>query len=274
MNAKSKSTDAPSRTTDAPAGGQPRRRLSGRLWAVLGALGILSTVGAFFANLALDTARDRLTEPLVVDVREADSGPNYLFGPTVDPADAPIDGSDLDSSGFRRWADARGGVPYHDTSYEFVFRGRDPEPVVIQDIGVKVLERSALPAAPWVNSWEGCGAAIPVRLLTVSFAADAPQVDLFIDGVPNDGAVLRVSDSDVEVVQVDVTGGPAVVSWVFVVTYSSAGRDGTLEIEKDGSPFRIAGGGDPEVFSTLPDPNRLTRYDEGREGLRRGEPLC
>jgi hypothetical protein len=259
--------------------GQPpsepgRRRLSRRLWAVVGALGILGAVGGYVTNLALDTARDRLTEPLEADVRDTTSSPNDLFSTATRPQDAPIDPDDLSLDGFRDWAVEQHGIPYHDESLQLVLRGRDAETVVVQEIRVKVVERAAVPPGGWVNAWEGCGAAVPVRLLKVDFAEEPPHVDLFVDGVQSNDTVFATTDTAVEVFDVDVLAGSDVVSWVFEVRYSAAGRDGVLTVDDSGQPFRITGGGSPSVFSTSSDPTTLTQDDVRRDALVSGQPLC
>jgi hypothetical protein len=155
-----------------------------------------------------------------------------------------------------------------------VLRGRDPETVVVQEIRVKVVGRADVPTGGWVNAWVGCGAAIPVRLLKVDFGMHPPRVDLFVDGAQSNGTVFSITDTSVEVFDVDVSAGSDMVSWVFEVRYSSAGREGVLTVDDSGKPFRIAGGGNPSVFSTSSDPSRLAEDDTERDTLARDGTLC
>ena len=265
------------RTADAdrPSPPEPgRHRLSRRLWAIVGALGILGTVGGYLTNLALSTAHDRLTEPLKVDVRDTTSSPNDLFSTGTSPQSAPIDPNDLNSDAFRAWAVEQHGIPYQDVSEQLILRGRDPETVVVQAIRVKIVARAAVPTGGWVNAWDGCGAAIPARLLEVDFGRQPPRVDLLVDGVKSNGTVFSITNTSVEVFDVDVSAGSDLVSWVFEVRYSAAGRDGVVTVDDAGKPFRIAGGGNPSVFSTSSDPRTLTRDDPLRDAVAHGQPLC
>lgn len=274
MPPSSGSTQPPLDPPRPPGPEPPGRRFGGRLWTALAALGILGTVGAYVTNLALESAEERLTEPIAVDVRVTTSSPNFLFSTAVDPQDAPIDADVPTLDSFREWALAQPGIPYGDASFELILRGRDPDTVVVQEIRVRVVDRTAVPADSWVNAWDGCGAALPVRLLTVDLAAEPPRVDLFVDGRLSNGTVFGITRTEVEVFEVEVISGPAVVAYVFEVRYSSAGRDGVVTVDDAGRPFRLAGGGSPAVFATVGDPTRLTRDDDASEALSRGGPLC
>ena len=114
---------------DRPAPPEPdKRRLSRRLWAIVGALGILGTVGGYLTNLALSTAHDRLTEPLKVDVRDTTSSPNDLF-PTGTSPQTPR--STRTTCSGRRSApgpSSGAGVPYQDVSEQLILRGGTPRP--------------------------------------------------------------------------------------------------------------------------------------------------
>jgi hypothetical protein len=238
-------------------------------------LGLLGTIGGYFVNLALESARDRLSEPLTVSLEDRTSSPNYLFPPTVEPRNAPVDVDHPNDAEFRRWAERNDGIPYSDRSLEMVLRGRDAEPVIINDIRAKVIERTAVPREFWLNSWEGCGGVLPVRLLEIDLSQDPPPVKVYIDGSEAEMPRFEVSASDIEVFQVDITGGASVTSWLLEIDYSAAGKNGVREIrEADDNPLLLAGGGDPVVFSTFSGMPGLTRDDATRESLREGNPLC
>jgi hypothetical protein len=251
-----------------------RRRSSRRLWAVVGGLGILGTIGGYVTTLALNTAHDRLTEPLKVDVRDTTSSPNDLFSTATSPQDAPIDASDPNGDAFRGWAAQQHGIPYQNVSQQLVLRGRDPQTVVVQEIRVRVVDRAPSPTDGWVNAWDGCGAALPVRLLNVDFGKEPPQVDLYVDGEKSNGTVFSITDTSVEVFDVDVWAGSDLASWVFEVRYSAAGRDGVVTVDDSGKPFRIAGGGHPSVFAASHDGNTLIEDDAQTVALAGGDALC
>lgn len=273
MQPSSGSTRPPDGANAPPAPQSAARRFRGRIWAAIAALGVLGSVGAYLTDLVLESAKDRLTEPIAVDVRDTTPSPNYLFAAAVRPEDAPV-AHDSGQDAFREWAAAQQGIPYQDAGFELILRGRDPEPVVVQEIRVVVTDRSTAPADTWVNAWDGCGAAVPVRLLTVDLATQPPKVDLYVDGVPSNDAVFRITEAEVEVFDVEVSAGAGVISYVFEVHYSSAGRDGSIRVDDEGTPFRIAGGGAPAVFSTLRDPLALTPDEPVQEDLSRGGYLC
>jgi hypothetical protein len=250
-----------------------------RFWrwfgTAVGALGLVGAVGGYFVNLALDTARDQLIDPLTVSLEDRTSSPNYLFPPTVEPRSAPVDAEEPNDAEFRRWAERNSGIPYDDRAFELELRGRDAAPVIINAIRVEVVERTALPSDFWLNAWEGCGAVLPVRLLMVDLSQDPPSVRVFIDGIETPSPKFTVSNTEIEVFEVQVTGGDGVTSWMLRVEYDAGGRDDVLDIEEvNGAPLRLAGGGDPAVFSPLSGKPWLTQDDEYRQHLREGNPVC
>jgi hypothetical protein len=175
---------------------------------------------------------------------------------------------------FRDWAVRAGGTPYYDRSLELTLRGRDAAPVVVSSVRVRVVGRAPL-AGDWVNSWEGCGGEVPVRVLTVDLAEDPPGQTLLVDEVEKNDAVFQVSDTEVEVFRIDLTAGPGLVSWVIDMKYSSRGKDGVLTVMSvDGKPFQLAGGGSPVIYSTIAVGDRLARDDDAASVLSREGVLC
>lgn len=257
------------------APGRSRKRgISATLIAALGALGILSAVGALVVNSAVETGRDVVLEPLAVDVIERTGSPNFFFPAVVDPGSAPIS---LESNGddlFRDWAVRAGGIPYYDRSLELTLRGRDATPVVVSSVRVRVVARTPL-AGEWVNSWEGCGAETPVRVLTVDLATDPPIEKLIVDEVEKNDAVFQVSETEIEVFRIDLTAGAGLVSWVIDVKYNSRGKDGVLTVTSSaGKPFQLAGGGSPVIYSTIVNGDRLARDDDAAALLSSEGVLC
>ena len=59
----------------------------------------------------------------------------------------------------------------------------------------------------------------------------------------SNGTVFSITNTSVEVFDVDVSAGSDLVSWVFEVRYSAAGRDGVLTVDDAGnrSGSRVAG---------------------------------
>jgi len=227
-------------------------------------------------NSVVEQGSDLVLKPLIADVTDRTFTPNFLFSASVDPKAAPVDGDSTEVRRFAQWARRFGGIPYSDRSLEVVLRGRDSSPVVIGDVRIRVLERTA-PSGAWVNGWYGCGGALPVRLFKADLVPEPPLVRLYIDGVETERSAFQVSSSEVEVFDFEVTAGRELVSWVIEVRYTSDGRDGVLTItDEDGKPFQLAGGGDPLVFSVWgpTDPSKLTRDDDYRLRLRQENHLC
>lgn len=226
-------------------------RFGGRLWAVLGALGVLSLAGTTLFSAALDKGRDLLVAPVEVQVRETTATPNFWFPAARSPGEAPA--TDFPDGAFLRWARRAGGIPFGERQFDVVVRGKESTPVVISAAQVRVTDRRPLRPG-WVNAWTGCGEPVPARAVMVDLGTSPPSHTVEVDGVRQDGALFTVTDSDVEVFQLTVRAGPGVQSWLLDVQYTADGEQGvSITREQDGRPFRLAGGGLPHFFTTTAD---------------------
>lgn len=257
---------------------QPAKRsLAVKVLAALSALGVLSALGTLAFNSIVKVSKDAILQPLIVTVVDQTTSPNYLFPTTVSPATASTN-IETDPGGgfFRAWAFNAGGIPYSNSSFQVTIRGRDPAPVVISGVHVRAVGRKPTPPGGWVNAWDGCGGVQPVRELTVDLAKDPPAQKLYVDGVEKDGAVFQVSDTNLEVFQVDLTAARELVAWVMDIQYSSAGKSGIMTIaDVDGKPFQLASGGSPIVYSTIQSDNgQLQRDDAATASLSSESDLC
>jgi hypothetical protein len=252
---------------------QPKRKIGTKIIAVLGALGILSAIGTLLVTRVVETGSDLVLEPLIVDITDQTSH-NFLFPSTAQPEDAPPLEQEPFAGQFQAWAERMGGIPYSDRSLQLTLRGRDAGPVVIRGIRVRAVERRK-PVGDWVNAWDGCGAVLPVRVLTVDLGEEPPVQQLYVDEVEQNDAVFQVSATEVEVFDIELYAGDELVSWVIDVQYSSRGKDGTMSIsDVGGKPFQLAGGGDPVVYSTIAQPDQLQRDDEATAALKQEQILC
>ena len=244
-----------------------RHRFSRRLWAVVGALGILGTVGGYVTTLALNSVHDRLTEPLKVDVRDTTSSPNDLFS-TGDASAGRPDRPERPARRTRSGAGPPGStaIPYGDVSQQLILRGRDPQTVVVQEIRVKVVDRAPTPSGRLGERLGRlrCGPPGPAGRGRLRRGAATGGSDR--RRRQSNGTVFSITDTSVEVFDVDVYAGSDLVSWVFEVRYSSAGRDGVVTVDDNGKPFRVAGGGARRSSRRGPDPTRLTE-DAASSGL-------
>jgi hypothetical protein len=233
-------------TPDRQDAGRPgKRSYTAKAIAGLGALGILSAIGTLIFGGVVDASKDIILDPLIVAAVDQTSSPNYIFPMNVKSEDAPTDMyADLSGEKFRAWATGVGGLPYGDRSIQVTIRGRDSDPVIISSVRVRSVKHSPPPTNNWVNAWEGCGGVQPVRQLFVDFSKDPPSQSLLIDGVEKNDTVFQVSNTDIEVFQVDLKAGSDLVSWVIDVQYSSRSKSGTLTVtDTADKPFLLAGGG-------------------------------
>jgi hypothetical protein len=215
------------------------------LIATLSTLGILSGIGAYYLPGILKSGGNLITSqiPLEYKVTLAAWDPKYLFLNSVSPKMVPstILQAALDNPesvlAFKSWAEHHGGIMIA-PQIQLVLRARDASPIIINDLAVQVT-RQYPATAGWFNSWYGCGGVVDVR--SVEFNLDKRPFGVTWLNPPGTSIkppVLSVTDTDSEVIDVEVyTAEPIVFDWVINISYSAAGRQGTLRIDNNGNPF-------------------------------------
>ncbi|WP_318656293.1 hypothetical protein [Streptomyces resistomycificus] len=175
------------------------------------------------------------------------------------PEQVPPPPSETDARG---WVTALGAVASGQQMLALNVQGTGKATVVLDDMHVRVVDKSA-PLA-W-NDFEmgvGCGGGVQTTAFAVDLDAGRPAVS------PRAGQrdfPYKVSESDPEVFYVFADARAHNVSWYLELEWSSGDEHGVLRIDDNGRPFRTSGRagrpaysfplGDSE-WSPNPDPSR------------------
>lgn len=262
------------------------RRLRKAIRDILIGGGIAATLIGLLLPWLIQTGREAANGPLETSLAGGrDITPNYLFSRTVSPLDAPIAPVDIsrldtsrdDVSRFRTWARNNSGTPYSELDLELVIQGRDSKSVVIQGVDIRDVGRSPTVTGGWVNGWSECGATLPSRSIVATIRSDRVDQALYVDGSPRSAQQFRVSDTEVEIFDIEVlNNSEETVRFAVDIRYIRDGQPGKLTVESttDGEPLILAGGGRPDIYSTAEDPARLMLDRAARESLSRSPYLC
>lgn len=226
-----------------------------RFWKLALTLGIVGAIVSYTVPRVLDRGGEAVREaigsdaPLLVTVRQPGEyeslsffTPMYLF-PSLAPKDVPrnvLIGDRLPE--YWAWARQNGAVPGQEQPLRLTLRGRNDEPVIIDALRPRVVER-AQPLAGWFSHERGCGE-VEVRKARIDLDSDPPSIG-FSDGFTKESGeqqlplTLQVSSSDVEVVDVLAVTKSADVKWELDVLYSAAGDTGVLVVRDGNEPFEV-----------------------------------
>ncbi len=238
--------------------GQSRTRSRNRgkmLIAALGALAILIGIGAYYLPGILKSGGNLIVKrppPLEASASLTQVDPNYVFSRSVTPAMVPTsilrealgDNPAYGTHAFALWAEQHRGIIVA-PKLRLILRARDISPVIITGLTIQVTRRYPAKGG-WFNAWYGCGGVIDVPTLEVNLDKHPFEVGWLSPtvmpgaGTPVKRPPLRVTDKDNWVIDVQVyTAKPVVMDWVINISYSSAGREGTLRIDDHGKPFVV-----------------------------------
>ncbi|MGW1956079.1 helix-turn-helix domain-containing protein [Streptomyces sp. NPDC001920] len=138
----------------------------------------------------------------------------------------------------RGWVHALGGVAAGQQMLALNVQGTGAATVVLDDLHVRVVEKSE-PLA-W-NDFEmgvGCGGGVETTAFEVDLDAGRPALS------PKAGQrdfPYRVSESDPEVFYIFADARAHNVSWYLELDWSSGDQQGTVRIDDHGKPFRTSG---------------------------------
>jgi hypothetical protein len=224
-----------------------------RFWKLALTLGIVGAIVSYTVPRVLDRGSEAVQEalgsnaPLVATVRqpgeyqtESFFTPMYLFTSTA-PGDVP---KTVAAGGpeYYAWARQQGGVPGQEQPFRLTLRGRDDQPVIIDALRPRVVER-AEPLAGWFTHERGCGA-VEVRQAEIDLDQDPPTIR-FSDGAGQDteeeqlALTLEVTPTDVEVVDVLAVTRSSDVKWELDVLYTAADETGVLTVRDGDRPFEV-----------------------------------
>ncbi len=154
----------------------------------------------------------------------------------------------------RGWARALGGVDGGQMMLELTVQGTSEQAVVLKDLNVRVLNRSAPLKRSAFSMGEGCGSGIAPQSFDIGLDNSRPTLTP-VAGQQGDRKVpakdfpFRVSSNDVEVFDLDAHVEGHDVTWYLELEWSSGGQTGTLRIDDGGQPFRTSSiAGRPEYL--------------------------
>ncbi|WP_409470781.1 transcriptional regulator [Streptomyces sp. HC307] len=151
------------------------------------------------------------------------------------PEQVPPPPSEPDARG---WVTALGGVAGGQQMLALTVQGTGKATVVLEELHVRVVEKSA--PLTW-NDFEmgvGCGGGVETTSFGVDLDAGRPALS------PKAGQrdfPYKVSESDPEVFYIFADARAHNVSWYLELEWSSGDRQGTVRIDDNGKPFRTSG---------------------------------
>ncbi|MDC0769561.1 helix-turn-helix domain-containing protein [Streptomyces sp. HD] len=174
--------------------------------------------------------------PLTVDVRPYvyDSPCSQHFLVKNEPEQVGPPASEQDA---QRWATAYGAISSNEQRIALTVQGTGKETVVLKDLHVRVLSKSAPPGWNEYAMGSGCGGGVQSRSFDVDLDSGSPTVT--VKNGQRDFP-YKVSESDPEVYYVTVHTTASDVRWDLTLDWSSGSRRGTVHIDNDGTPFHTS----------------------------------
>ncbi|KOG15613.1 transcriptional regulator [Streptomyces viridochromogenes] len=152
-----------------------------------------------------------------------------------DPERMPPPPSEQDARG---WATALGGVAAGQQMLALTVQGTGKATVVLEELHVRVVEKSAPLAWNDFAMGVGCGGGVDTTAFKVDLDAGRPALS------PKAGQrdfPYKVSESDPEVFYVFADARAHNVSWYLELEWSSGDQHGTVRLDDRGQPFRTSG---------------------------------
>ncbi|MFE7384660.1 helix-turn-helix domain-containing protein [Streptomyces zhihengii] len=168
-------------------------------------------------------------------------GHTYVIG--RGPAAVPPPPTQADAAS---WASALGALHGGETLVRVTVQGTGGQPVVLESMQVRVVQRRAARELPAYRMSSGCGGSLTPRLFEVDLdrarpvARPVPGSDSGVP-IPAVSFPYTVSSSDPEALLVSGRSVACDCDWVLDVAWSSGGRSGTVRIDDGGRPFRTTG---------------------------------
>ncbi|MEV8594254.1 helix-turn-helix transcriptional regulator [Streptomyces sp. NPDC052012] len=151
------------------------------------------------------------------------------------PEQVPPPPSEPDARG---WVTALGGVAGGQQMLALTVQGTGKATVVLEELHVRVVEKSAPLAWNDFAMGVGCGGGVETTAFGVDLDAGRPALS------PKAGQrdfPYKVSESDPEVFYIFADARAHNVSWYLELDWSSGDRRGTVRVDDHGKPFRTSG---------------------------------
>ncbi|WP_240528937.1 helix-turn-helix domain-containing protein [Streptomyces humi] len=144
------------------------------------------------------------------------------------------------------WAATQNAVHGGDTIVDVSVQGRSSTAVVLEDLRVRVVGRTAPAPGVAYSMADGCGGGLTPRYFDVNLDKDRP-IARPVAGEGPDGRTVstmhlpyRVSATDPEVLRVKASTAGCDCRWYLELDWSSQGRSGTVRVDDHGQPFRTS----------------------------------
>jgi hypothetical protein len=184
---------------------------------------------------------------VVTDVDRFRSGargsyiPEFIITRPLAQVGAPPNGED--SAGRWKWAHQLGGIDAYQTLIRMKISGAGRTPVIVDNLRIKVIRRAPALVAP-LFSYLGLGSGQGVRYFEVDLDRPVPLAR-YVGGsdarpAKQDPLPLRVTRSDVEVIDLLANTSRCDCEWVAQLDWESGARTGELTVDDHGRPFRTA----------------------------------
>jgi hypothetical protein len=160
---------------------------------------------------------------------KADLLPSFVIPRPIEEISPPP----IDPRKRYEWARKLGGVESR-TIVQVIVKGRSEEPVILEGLNIKVLDRKRPLEGSYII-YEVRGGEIDPRSMSVTLNYQGPP-EVSLD---NWKFPLRVSKTDVEVFDIWVKAIDCDCTWVAELHYVADGEPDMIEITDNGEPFRI-----------------------------------
>ncbi|MFI1440810.1 transcriptional regulator [Streptomyces fructofermentans] len=166
---------------------------------------------------------------------------DYVIGKEPDRVPPPPAAQDAGA-----WAATQNAVHGGETVVRISVQGRSSTAVVLEELRVRVVGRSAPVRGNVFAMNEGCGGSLTPRSFSVDLDKDRPVVRSLAGSdagspIPAMRMPYRVSDEDPEVLLVTAGTKACDCRWYLELDWSSQGRTGTVRVDDGGRPFRTSG---------------------------------
>jgi hypothetical protein len=251
-----------------------------RIGAAIGAAFLASVgagIGAWTMTKAESVTKNALSGPnvpLQVDPLRAGTFPSdHPYAPYyIVPKSETSSPSELESSELETdepfdfaFAERHGAVAGSPQIIRLQLRARGSEPVTIDDVKIRVAKR-APPVDGWYVLSGGCGG-LEVRTAEFDLDTPTPKVDFFDKGTPEKQLALFVTNTDIEVLQLQASTKRSTVDWTAEVFYTGPDGDGSVVVDDDGKPFRVTSETGSDGYSLLINPTKIVREPSWDAGI-------
>jgi hypothetical protein len=266
-----------------------RQTAASKLLATRGRKIAAAMLAAFIASIGAGLGARALTQAESA-TRKALGGPDvplqvHVMRPGTFPSDHPYapyyivpksetsSPSELESSELAgdelfdfAFAERHGAVAGSPEIVRLQLRARGSEPVTIDDVKIRVAKREP-PVDGWYVLSAGCGG-LEVRTAAIDLDTPTPKVDFFDAGTPEKQLTLFVTNTNIEVLQLQASTESSTVDWSAEVFYSGPEGDGSVVVDDGGKPFRVTAETESDGYSLLINPTKLVREPSWDEGIQ------